>query len=135
MRDEQHGYLAFLEFHEFLDAPIGEDCIANGESFIDDQNLGVDVNRCRECQAHVHAGRIFFHWPIHERADFGEAFDLREHMFHVATRNAEDLAVQINVFATREFGIEPSAQFEQRSDSTMCHDTTAGRLQNAADDL
>ncbi len=109
VRDEQDGHLAFLELDEFLDATIRKNRVADGERLVHNQDFGIHVNRSGECEAHVHAGRIFFHRPVHEGADFGEAFDLREYAFHVATRDAEDLAIQKNILAAAEFGIESSA--------------------------
>jgi hypothetical protein len=135
VRHEQDGDLALLELDKFLDAAVGKDGVAHGESFVDNQNFGIDMNRGGEREAHVHAGGIFLHWAVHERADFGEAFDLGEDALHIAARDAEDLSVQENIFTAAEFGVESRAQFQKRRDASMRDDAAAGGLQNAADDL
>ena len=54
---------------------------------------------------------------------------------HFAPRNAQDFAVEEDVFAAGEFGIEARAQFEQRRDAAARDDAAAGGGQDAADDL
>jgi hypothetical protein len=48
---------------------------------------------------------------------------------------SHDLAVDEDVFAPREFGIESGAQFQQRGDAPARHHASGGGLKNAADHL
>ncbi len=97
------------QFFEFLHAPAGEDGVADGEGLIDDQDLGVDVNRGGKCEADVHSAGILFDGAIDELADFGEGFNARKHPFQFFAGQAQDLAVEIHIFAAGEFGIEAGA--------------------------
>ena len=48
---------------------------------------------------------------------------------------AQDLAVQVDVLAAGEFGVEAGAQFQQGGDASARHHASGGGLQNPADDL
>ncbi len=106
VRHEEHGDFALAQFLKFAHAAIGEDGIADGEGLVDDENFGVDVDGGGEGQAHVHAARVFFHRPLDELADFGEGFDGRHRLIDLTAAEAHDLAVEVDIFAAAEFGIE-----------------------------
>ena len=86
VRDEDYGNVLFPEFLELLDAPASEDCVAYGEGFIDDQYLGVDVNRGRKREANVHAAGIFFNRPVDELTDLCKRFDARKCLIQFLAR-------------------------------------------------
>ncbi len=132
MRDEQHGDLALAQFLELAHAAVGEHRIAHRQGFVDDQNLGVHVNGRGECQPHVHAARIFLDGARDELADFRERFDRRHGALDFAAAQAHDFAIQEDVFAAGEFGVEARAQFEQRGDAPARHHPSLGGRQDAA---
>ena len=117
VRYQEHGDVLAAQLFEFLHAPAGEDRVADGQRFIDDQDFGIDVNRGGKCQANVHAAGVLFDWPIDELADFRERLDARKHLVQFLARQSQDLAIEIHIFAAAEFGIEAGAQFEQRRDA------------------
>ena len=53
--------------------------IANGNNFVDQQDIGVHVNGNRETQAHIHATRIDLHWRIDERLHPCKLNDVVDH--------------------------------------------------------
>ncbi len=109
VRHQQHGDVLSSKLFELLHAPAGENRVADCQRLIDNQDLGVDVNRGGKCQADIHAAGIFFHRPIDELADFGESFDARKGLVQFFARQSQNLAIQINIFAPAEFGIEAGA--------------------------
>ena len=118
MRYQKHRDVLSAKFLEFLNAPAGEDRVADGQRFIDDQDFGIDMNRGGKRQPNVHTARIFFDWPIDKLADFRESLDARKRFVQFLARQPQDLAIEIHIFAAAEFGIKSGAQFEQRRDAT-----------------
>ena len=60
---------------DFPHAPLTEVDVAHGKRLIHQKDLGIDMDRDCERQAHRHAAGIRFHWLIDESADFGECCD------------------------------------------------------------
>ena len=73
--------------------------------------------------------------PVNELADFGEGFDGGQGALDLGAAQTHDLAVQEDVLAAAEFGIEAGAQFEQRGDAPARDHAALRGLQDAADDL
>lgn len=133
--DEEDGDAAFLKFFKFVDAAVGEDGVADGEGFVDDENFGLNVDGGGEGEADVHAAGILFYGAVHEVADFGEGGDGGEGGFDFGAGETDDLAVEDDVFAAGEFGVEAGAEFEERGDAAGGDDSSAGGLHDAGDDL
>src|SRR5687767_1148053 len=75
MRDEQDRHALMLELLDTTDAALLKEDVANGKRLVDDQDVGIHVDRYRKRQAHEHSARICFNRPIHEFADLGELLD------------------------------------------------------------
>jgi hypothetical protein len=56
-------------------AALAEIDITDGESFINQKDLGIDVNSDREGETNRHAARVCFNGLIYEIADFSEGGD------------------------------------------------------------
>jgi len=93
------------------------------------------MDRSRECQAHIHAARILFDRPVNEFANLRERLDRGEIALHFRAADTHHFAIDEDVFASREFGIETCAEFKQRRHPAPRHHTSLRWLQNAADDL
>ena len=89
----------------------------------------------RERQPHVHAAGVFLHRARDELADFGEALDGGHGPVDFGAAQAHDFAVEVDVFAAGEFGVEAGAELEQGGDAAARDDAAGGGLQDAADDL
>lgn len=87
-------------------AALAEVDVADRERFVDQENLGVDVDGDGEGEADGHAAGVGFDGLIDEVANFGEGFDFGVAGVDLGGAKAEDGGVEINVFATGEFGVE-----------------------------
>lgn len=135
MRDKKNRDAARAQLVNFTEAALPEIDVADRESFIDQQDFGIDVDRHRECEPDHHAARIGLHRLMDEIADFREFRDVGEFMIHCLRGDAQDRGVQIDVIAARKFRIESGAQFEEsRHPSADFHAARAG-LQDAGADL
>ena len=63
---------------ELVEALVREALVADGQHLVDEQHVGIDVDRDREAEPHVHAGRIGLHRRVDELAQLGEVDDLVE---------------------------------------------------------
>jgi hypothetical protein len=72
---------------------------------------------------------------LDELADLRKRFDRRHRLVDLRATQAQQLAIQVNVFASREFRVETRAQFQQRGDTSARHNPSRSGLQDAADDL
>ena len=63
---------------ELLHAPLLERRVADGEHLVDDQDLGIDVDRDGEAETHEHARRVVLDRGVDEPLEPGELDDLVE---------------------------------------------------------
>ncbi len=89
----------------------------------------------REGETHVHAARIPFHRRVDELGDLGEGDDLVELAADLGAAHAEDGAVEEDVLAARELGMEAGADLEQRGDAAAQAGAAGGGLGDAGKDL
>ena len=78
MRDEQNRLAAALELGELVQALVREALVADREHLVDQQHVGIDVDRDGESQPHVHAGRVGLDRRVDELLHLGEVDDLVE---------------------------------------------------------
>ena len=78
VRDEQDRLAAALELGELVEALVREALVADGEHFVDQQHVGIDVDRDGEAEPHVHARRVGLHRRVDELLHLGELDDLVE---------------------------------------------------------
>src|SRR5205085_9132245 len=101
-------------FH-FVQALLLKIRVADGEDFIDDENLGLEMRGDGESKTHIHAARIAFHRRVEELIDLRERDDFIEFRHDLTSLHAEDCAVEENVFSPGELGMKSCTDFEQRS--------------------
>ena len=92
--------------------------VADGQHLVDEQDLGLEVRRDGEREPHVHAARVALHGRVEELGDAREVHDLGQLLLDLLPLHAEDRAVQVDVLATRELGVEPGPDLEQAPDAT-----------------
>ena len=119
MRDEEDGDAALAEFVDLAHAALAEVDVADGEGFIHQQDFGIDVDGDGEGQAHHHAAGVGLDRLIDEVADLGEGGDVFVALVDLARGEAQDRAVEIDVIAAAEFGVEAGAEFEQGGDAAV----------------
>ena len=76
--DEQHGPAVARHVAHLAQALLLEFRVADGEHLVDQQDLGFEVGRDGERQAHVHAARVALDGRVEETLDTGELDDLVE---------------------------------------------------------
>src|SRR5206468_1136535 len=86
-------------------------------------------------QPDVHAAGKALHWRVDELLDPGKGHDLVELARDLLAAHAQDRAVQVDVFPTRQFGVEPRADFEQRGHPPVDLGETGRWLRNTRQDF
>lgn len=109
--------------------------IADGEDFIYDEDFGFEVGGDGEGESDVHPGGVAFDGGVYKLFDTGEGYDFVEFAADFGAGHAEDGAVEVDVFATAQFGVEAGTDFEQTGYSAIDHYPAGSRFGNAAQDL
>ena len=122
VRHQQDRLAAPLELGELVEALVGEAFVADGEHFVDEQHVGIDVDRDRETQPHVHARRVGLHRRVDEVAQLGELDDLVEAPGDLPLGQAEHDAVDEDVLAAGDLRVEAGAELDQRRDPAVDRD-------------
>ena len=84
VRDEQNRLVPPAELGELVETLVREALVADREHFVDQQHVGIDVDRDGEAKPHVHAGRIRLDRRVDELAQLGEVDDLVEAILDLA---------------------------------------------------
>ena len=85
-------------------------------------------------EPHVHARRVGAHRQVDELLQLREGHDLVHRLADAGAREAVDRAVQIDVLAAGEVGMEARAELEQRRDPAAGLDPARGRLDDPGDE-
>ena len=91
--------------------------VADGQHLVDDQDLRLEVRRDGEGEPHVHAARVALDRRVEELLDLGEGDDLVELAIDLGLAHAEDGAVEVDVLAAGQLGVEAGADLQQRADA------------------
>ena len=117
VRHQQNRLAAPLELAELVEALVREALVADREHFVDEQDIGIDVNRHGKPEPHVHAGRVRLDRRVDEFLQLGELDDLVEPPGDFALGQAEHDAVDEDVLAARDFRMKSGAQLDERRDA------------------
>ena len=99
----------------FPEALALELLVADGEHLVQQQHVDVEVRSDREAERRVHARRVRPHRHVDEPLELREGDDLVHVPPDRLALQAEDRAVEIDVLAARELGVEAGAELEQRA--------------------
>ena len=97
-----------------LEALALERLVADRQHLVDEDDVGVDVDRQREPESRGHARRVVLDLHVDERTDLGEVDHVVEDAVHVDLGEAQDRAVEVHVLAARQVAVEAGAELEQR---------------------
>jgi hypothetical protein len=91
--------------------------VADGQHFVNKQDLRFEV--CRDCkrQARVHSCRISLHRGVQECADFGKRHDLIELALDLDLLHPKNGAIQKHVFAPGQLRMKARSNLQQAGDS------------------
>lgn len=106
VRDEEDRDAFGAEFVHLSHAALAEVDVTDGEGFVDEEDLGIDMDGHGEGEADGHAAGVGFDGLVDEVSDFGEGFNFGVAGVDLGGAEAEDGGVEIDVFATGEFGVE-----------------------------
>jgi hypothetical protein len=123
------------QFVDLAHAALAKVDVAHGQGLVHEQNFRIHVDGHGEGQPYNHAAGIGFHGLVHEIADLGELFDLAVFLLDLSRSEPQDGAVQEDVVASGELGVEARAQLEQRRDPPVHLDLALGGSQNAGHQL
>src|SRR4051794_801852 len=92
--------------------------------------------RCdRKCQAHIHPTRIALYRRVEEAFHLGKCNNLIKLSRDLSSGHSENRTVQINVFPSRELGVETRADLEQARHPAAQDRAPAIGLSDAAENL
>jgi hypothetical protein len=133
VRDEDDRAAALLELEHLAEALPLECLVADGEHLVEQEHVGVEVRRDREAEPHVHPRGVGAHRPVDRLLELGEGDNLIEALADLRTLQSVDRAVQEDVLAAREVGVEPGSELEQGADPSVDGDAALGRLDDSGD--
>lgn len=131
--DEDYGAGAFggdsLHFAETFSLEGG---IADRENFVDEENIGFEMSGHGEGKAHIHTRGVAFYRGIEEAFYVGKGDDFIEFGSNFGMTHSEDSAIEKDILAAAEFGVEASTDLEEAGDTSSIGDGPGGGLGNAA---
>ncbi len=108
-----------LHLLDLRDALLRELLVADGEDFVDQENVGIDVDGDREPEADVHARGVGLDRLVEVRADVRELDDPVEALVDLAAREAEHDPVDVDVLAPADLGVKARSQLDERRDPSV----------------
>jgi hypothetical protein len=119
VRDQQNGRAAFAQLEQALVALLLKASVADGQHFVDQNDVGIFRGGTGEREPQEHAGRVRAHRAIEELTELRELFYgalASRRIFGVAR---DQTMIEAGVFAPRELGKEAAAEIEQRGDAAV----------------
>ena len=116
MGDKNNGLFVVFKINKVIVAFLLEGGVADGEDFIEEQDVTAGANGDREGQANLHAGRIIFELLVLKIFELGKFPNIVIHGVYFFIAKTEESAVHIDIFATGKFGIKPDAEFDERNE-------------------
>src|SRR5699024_7646831 len=104
--DHDHGAPGLLQLPDALEALALERLVADREDLVDQEDVRLGVHSDGEGQAQEHARAVVLHVRVDELLDLAEGNDLVEPRVDLLTGHAQDRAVEVDVLAAREIGVE-----------------------------
>ena len=124
-----------LELSELVHALVLEFHVAHGQDLVDEEDVRLDVDGYGEAQAHVHAGRVVLHRLIDETLDAGEVYDRVQLGVDLLLAHAQDRAVEVDVLAARQLGVEAGADLKHGGHASRRGDCSPVRGEDLRDAL
>jgi hypothetical protein len=131
MRDEKHRPSLLTDILHLVETFALKAHIADGEHFIHDQDFRFEMRGDSKGEAQIHAAGIMLNRRVNKLLHFGKRHDLVELARDLDARHAENRAVQINIFASRQLRMKARADFKQAADAPVQLDASGRRLGDA----
>jgi hypothetical protein len=134
VRDEQQR-AALHEAADEAHALLHEGGIADGQHFVDYQDIGIDMRAYGEGEPRIHAAGIVLDRLIHELADSGELRDGVEAGADLGRAQSQHGRGDEHVLAPGQFRVEAGAELEHGGDPAVHLERAGARADDAARDL
>ena len=135
MGDEDEGHTLGAEFGDSGVAFVLEGLVAHGEDLVGEEDVGLQVHRHGEAQAHLHAGGVILEGGVDEVGQLREFDDVLDALLGIAVAKTVEAGVEKDVFIAAEFRMEADAKLNEWGDAATGDDPTLAGLQDAGDDL
>ncbi len=112
MGDEHDRSSCGLELEDPPEALPLESLVADREYLVEEQDVRVEERRDGKAEAHGHTRRVGADRPVDRVLELGEGDDLVEALADLRPLETLDRAVQEDVLATGEVGMEASSELE-----------------------
>ena len=89
--------------------------VADGEDLVEEEDVGVEVGGDGEGEAHIHAAGVILDGGVNEVFEAGELNNLLKLSVDFFGAHANDGAVEIDILAAAQLGVEADPHFEQRA--------------------
>ena len=133
MGDEHDRPSLLLQAGELVEALLLKGGVPDREHLVDQDDLGLDLDRDREGEPYLHARGVVLELQIHELLELREGHDLVEAPLGLLARQAEHDRVDDHVVARRELRVEPHAELDERRQPAVDLDLSAIGLVDACE--
>jgi hypothetical protein len=133
--DQDHGSTFAGDLAHLAETLLLERRVSDSEYLVDQQDVRVEVRGDREREAEAHSAGVPLHRRLDELFELRECDDLVELPRDLAPPHPEDGAVEVDVLAARELGVEAGADLEQRAHLAADHCAPGRRWRDAREDL
>src|SRR5262245_52876674 len=125
---KEDGAAPSAEFSKLVETFVRERLVAHRKHFVDEQDIGIDIDRHRKTEAHVHAGRVGLHRRVDTFVELREPDDLVEPIGDLAATESEHQSIDVDVLPTRYFRMKSGAQLDERRDASLNANAPRGRF-------
>ena len=132
--DDDRASLVF-ELGELIHALVLEFHVAHGQDLVDEEDIRLHVDGHGESQAHVHARGVVLDGLVDEALDAGEVDDRVQLGVDLLLAHAQDRAVEVDVLAARQLGVEAGADLEHGGHAARRGDPSLVRGEDLRDAL
>src|SRR5260370_26397955 len=115
VRHEQYSPSAAADLAHLSQTFFLERKIANGENFIDHQDLRIEMCGHSECQPHIHPAGVVLHESVEKFFDFCKRDDPIETPDNLRSAHSQDCPFQKDAFLTSKLRVKSSSDFTQAS--------------------
>ena len=112
MADKQQRAAFLRHVPHFTKAFLLERRITDGEHFINNHDLRLQVSRYCKSQPNMHSAAVVFNWGVEKGLNLCKGDDFVELAADLRMSYAEDSAIEIDVLPSCELGMKAGTYFE-----------------------
>ncbi len=133
--DDHDGAAPATEIAYLVEALAREGLVAHGEDLVDEEDVGLGMDGHGEAEARVHPGGVVLHRSVDEVPELGEVDDVVEAFRHLTFGETEHDAVDGDVLAAGDLGVEAGSELDQGGDAPSHVEATSGGLGDSSEEL